>query len=385
MQVKLRRSRRAFNYHLGALLEIAVIPEELLAQLYQTPLDDEPWLGFLQVLREEYQAVAGSIALQLPEPGHPGFDVADSEWDVGVLRAHHSRHFADNPFRYESMVPGKVYRWSDFVSPEVFHASRYYQEFCRPVGFEYALCQGAEAEGIKAWLSIARTARHGDFNTAETTRFLALAPHLRRALALYGRIHRSEDSRAAYETAMEQLAIGTLLLDRNGRVISTSAAAQAILDRRDSLQVRNQHLHATTTALDAALQRHLQQVLHGESLAEAIAIPRNDTQLGLLLRAFPGQDKGDRPAAIVYLSDPANQPLIPDGLVAKLFGLTPAESRLAVLLTDGLSIAEAAARLRVSEGTARSYCKRIFAKTGISRQAELVRLILKSVAMLGRL
>jgi DNA-binding CsgD family transcriptional regulator len=70
-------------------------------------------------------------------------------------------------------------------------------------------------------------------------------------------------------------------------------------------------------------------------------------------------------------------------LIARLFGLTSAEARLAALLADGMSLAEAAAALAISEGSARTYSKRIFAKTGVSRQAELVRLVLKSVAALA--
>ena len=86
---------------------------------------------------------------------------------------------------------------------------------------------------------------------------------------------------------------------------------------------------------------------------------------------------------IIYLTDPTSHQQAPQQLVSQLFGLTKAEARLATLLADGLSVAEAAETMHVSEGSARSYCKRIYAKTGLKRQAELVRLVLKSVASLG--
>jgi DNA-binding CsgD family transcriptional regulator len=66
-----------------------------------------------------------------------------------------------------------------------------------------------------------------------------------------------------------------------------------------------------------------------------------------------------------------------------LFELTPAEAKLAMLLARGLSLAEVAAAQTISPHTARAQLKSIFAKTRVSRQAELVRLILKSVASLG--
>jgi len=45
----------------------------------------------------------------------------------------------------------------------------------------------------------------------------------------------------------------------------------------------------------------------------------------------------------------------------------------------------AAAKLGLTESSVRTYSKKIFSKTGAKRQAELVRLILKTVSLLGGL
>ena len=85
---------------------------------------------------------------------------------------------------------------------------------------------------------------------------------------------------------------------------------------------------------------------------------------------------------MVYVSGlDNNQPL--ERLVSQIFDLTPSEAHLAALLATGLSLAEAATKLELTENTVRSYCKTILSKTGVSRQADLVRLILRSVAVLG--
>jgi DNA-binding CsgD family transcriptional regulator len=59
--------------------------------------------------------------------------------------------------------------------------------------------------------------------------------------------------------------------------------------------------------------------------------------------------------------------------LAGLYGLTRAEERLLHLILDGLGLFEAAERLGVSRNTARTHMKRIYAKTGTRRQAELMR------------
>jgi DNA-binding CsgD family transcriptional regulator len=66
---------------------------------------------------------------------------------------------------------------------------------------------------------------------------------------------------------------------------------------------------------------------------------------------------------------PAPAPLM------SLFGLTPAEARLASTLAGGLDPARAAQEIGVSRVTARNQLRTIFAKTGTHRQSELVALL----------
>ena len=62
------------------------------------------------------------------------------------------------------------------------------------------------------------------------------------------------------------------------------------------------------------------------------------------------------------------------------FGLTFAESHLAVRLAEGRTIAEAAKIAGVSMATARTHLRNIFSKTATSRQSELALLLLTSLA-----
>ena len=66
-----------------------------------------------------------------------------------------------------------------------------------------------------------------------------------------------------------------------------------------------------------------------------------------------------------------------------LFGLLPSEARLAWLLAQATSIAEAAAALGLTIETARNYSKKIYAKTGARGQADLVRIVMTSVLALS--
>jgi PAS domain S-box-containing protein len=64
-------------------------------------------------------------------------------------------------------------------------------------------------------------------------------------------------------------------------------------------------------------------------------------------------------------------------LVERLFALTSAEARVAVLIGSGLSPRQAAEKLGISEGTVRTTLKHVFTKAGVSRQSELAVLLTK--------
>lgn len=67
-------------------------------------------------------------------------------------------------------------------------------------------------------------------------------------------------------------------------------------------------------------------------------------------------------------------------LLSDLYGLSYNEASLAFGLATGESISAAGRRLHLTPETARIYSKRVYAKTGANGQADLVRLILVSLA-----
>lgn len=100
----------------------------------------------------------------------------------------------------------------------------------------------------------------------------------------------------------------------------------------------------------------------------------------------PVQDRSDSasatPVAIAYLQDDNRLGADRHEQIAELFGLLPSEARLALALSRGMTITEAAAALGLTDETARNYSKKIYAKTGARSRADLIRFILTSVVAL---
>jgi DNA-binding CsgD family transcriptional regulator len=63
-----------------------------------------------------------------------------------------------------------------------------------------------------------------------------------------------------------------------------------------------------------------------------------------------------------------------------LFGLSPAQARLARLIVDGKDLTEASGIVGISVTTARTHLQRIFERTGVHNQTAVVRVLLSAEA-----
>lgn len=87
--------------------------------------------------------------------------------------------------------------------------------------------------------------------------------------------------------------------------------------------------------------------------------------------------------AALLIADPAGQPPT-ETTLRTLYGLTRAESRVAVALLRGSTPDEIADAFEVSIATIRTHLQRIFTKTATRRQSELIRLLVAATAAYDR-
>jgi pimeloyl-ACP methyl ester carboxylesterase/DNA-binding CsgD family transcriptional regulator len=103
----------------------------------------------------------------------------------------------------------------------------------------------------------------------------------------------------------------------------------------------------------------------------AYVVAAQDLPLSLAAGLERAEGAGEGALAIVFPAVEAT-----DRLWANLresFGLTPAETRLAARLKDGLTLKEASGELGVTINTVRNQLRAIFEKVGLSRQSDLIR------------
>jgi DNA-binding CsgD family transcriptional regulator len=80
-------------------------------------------------------------------------------------------------------------------------------------------------------------------------------------------------------------------------------------------------------------------------------------------------------AAIIFMLDPARPPALPPQWIMDAYTLTRAEAQVALQASLGHSVSTIGIRLEISPNTVKTHLRRVFAKTGVRGQAELVGLL----------
>jgi len=190
----------------------------------------------------------------------------------------------------------------------------------------------------------------------------------------------------ALADALDHLHVGLIVLSAESSVLFTNDAAEQILSARDGLLLCNGTLQMESSAaaerLTAALVRISRMSARAQrQCADVITIERQRTNAPLQVCVTPLRDPVRTWVAGLFLSDPARvEPSCT--LFARLYALTPAESRMAAALLRTGNATAAANSLGISLNTARSHIKELYRKTSTRGQGELVRLLASGLGSL---
>jgi DNA-binding CsgD family transcriptional regulator/PAS domain-containing protein len=221
----------------------------------------------------------------------------------------------------------------------------------------------------------------GPFDPEDVVHFHSLRSHFIAAAQLMRHFANARNNGMA--TAFETAHIGCVFFDRKGRVLLANPKAESLL--RTGPYLSQGMIKAAYPAENAALQNILSAVTgQGRSLDK---IQRDF----VLLSRFEGrpliarfQKLGEQfsdifnPAvAMALIEDPDEDIDHNPEKLAALFGLTPAETRISLLLATGTSAVDIALQTGLSYETVRSHISSIFRKTETGRQSELSALFSK--------
>jgi len=368
---------------------------ELIELIYEAALDPQRWTTFTErfatavgarevfFLVHDYQNNCGNIAM------HVNVDP--------FFREAYDKHYASlNEWVKRGkrlFTPGRVVASQMAISDAELVKTEFYNDYLRAADMRHSLGGIlSNDESTVSALGANRPPSRVEFGRHEIALLSTLMPHLQRAIQVHNRISRLEGNLRATSDALDAFPIGVLLLDDSGSVVLMNRKAERLVSRNEGLKVTPDGLSAAIGRENVLLRQMITRASYKTDRAPILSggtmtISRPSLKRPLALLITPVVSNfavlgSDRAAVVVFVSDPDDQ-VEPDArVVRQILGLTPTEARLAAAIMQGKSLEVVSEELNMSIKTARTHLKRIFSKTGTNRQAELVRLLLNSVASL---
>ncbi|MBE9637283.1 hypothetical protein [Salipiger mangrovisoli] len=266
------------------------------------------------------------------------------------------------------------------ASPEV-QRTELFNDVWQPSGLHHVVGINLERHRSRVcsiWLARSRSAGahdHADFRFVEM-----LAPHLCRALALRRTLRWTQARGALLGQALDALSVPVLVVDGSGGLVFANGAADALLSGPAPIAAVHSRITAASPTDRARLRRLVQSIRGG--IGDSAVLGQGSGHSLRVLAAPLSEERvcefGVPPTdrfGILALHSGAEEGSVDAADLQRFYDLTAAEAGLARSIKLGLTLREAADARQVSLNTVRAQLQAVFAKTGVSRQAELARLM----------
>jgi len=281
---------------------------------------------------------------------------------------------------------GEVSSTSLLVPHAEFIETRLYKEWVQPQGWIDNIFVTLDKSGTgRAEHVVFRHERDGIADEAARQRMRLIVPHMRRAVLIGKVIDLKTAEAATFADTLDGVRDGMLLVDAQGRIVHANASGHALLAEGSVLCAAGRKLSANDTSAEQALHDVFLAAGSGDAAVgiKGIAVPlmsrEGERYVAHVLPLTSGARwrAGTTYAAVaaLFVHKAALETPSPPEVIAKTFKLTPSELRVLLGIVEVGGVAETAEALGIAVGTVKTHLLRLFAKTGTSRQAELVKLV----------
>jgi DNA-binding CsgD family transcriptional regulator len=341
-----------------------------------------------QVSTEKYSKLIGLIY---------GCAIEPDRWEAALMAIRCELGFANAMLRINSLPSGALgtfvsstgrqecREWVDklpLCAAGSMCGSPWFEQWLRPQGFVDAVVLPiAKDQTAVGTFVLCRHSSDGEICEPELTALGLIGAHVRQAVAITSFLVKC-DALSTFAATLEQLTTGIILVDANLCIIHANKAAAAMFEADDAILRVGSKIalpHATATAdLAAAVAIAARGEL--EFGQRGIGIPIRNKEGALVLINVLPLGRGEigihlSAVAALFIAPAVASPQMPGDALALVFNLTPAETRVLELIAEGRTQAEIAHTLSVAPSTVKTHLLHVFAKTGTSRQSEIIKLM----------
>jgi DNA-binding CsgD family transcriptional regulator len=367
------------------------VPEDLSAligDIYDAALDPGLWVSVL----EKTSHFVGGCAASL----HSKDAIAKSAhlyYDYGIEAPYRHLYFS----KYVKYDPGTMAQFfadvgqtvatEDIMPYDEFLETRFYQEWAQPQGLvDCANTVLEKSSTSTAMFCVIRHERDGVVDGEARRRAQLIVPHIRRAVLVGKLINIKESQAASLAGTLDGLSAGMFLLAPSGSILHANSGGQIMLASGEVLCAPGTRVVATDPNSDHALQEALAAALKGDSAVGSrgvsqalLARPSGERYVAHVMPLTSGARRhAAKPyaaAAVLFVHKIAFQTPSAPEVIAKTFKLTPTELRILLSIVQVGGVPETAEALGITENTVKTHLRRLFEKTGASRQVDLVKLV----------
>jgi DNA-binding CsgD family transcriptional regulator len=358
-----------------------------IGEIYDAAIDASRWRS---VLAKAAKFIGGSSAALFSKDAASGAGNIYHEFGTDP---HYRQLYFDKYIKLDPATTGHFFAEveqpisvTDLMPYDEFLESRFYREWVQPQGVVDFLAAVLDKSVTSvAMFGVFRHESDGLVDEEARQRISLIIPHIRRAVLVSRAIDRKTTEAATFADTLDGLSAGMCLIDADGRVVHTNLAGRTILGMNDFLSESG----GCITARDRDVERMLQDLLSAardSDLAigtEGIDLPlRAQDGTRYVAHVLPLTSGVRRRAGIAYSAVAAlfirkstiEVPSTPE-VIARAYHLTPTELRVLLAIVEVGRVPEVAVALGVAESTVKTHLGHLFEKTGVTRQADLVKIV----------
>jgi DNA-binding CsgD family transcriptional regulator len=359
----------------------------LIGEIYDAALDASRWSA---VLGEAARFVGGSSAALFSKDAASGG--GDVYYEFGTDPYYQKLYFE----KYVKLDPATTGHFfaeveqpisvADLLPYHEFLETRFYREWVQPQGIvDFVAAVLDKSSTSVAMFGVFRHERDGLVDDETRRRVQLVVPHIRRAVLVNRLIDLKTTEAATFADTLDGLSVGVCLVDANGRVVHANGAGRVILDAGILLSDSDGQVVVRDGKIGKALSEVFAAAGAGDAAigTQGIALPlRAQDGTRYIAHVLPLTSGTRRLAGMAYSAVAAlfirksaiEVPSSPE-VIARAYKLTPTELRVLLAIVEVGGVPEVAVALGVAESTVKTHLGRLFQKTGVTRQADLVKIV----------
>ena len=264
--------------------------------------------------------------------------------------------------------------------------TRIYKEWAQPQGIVDALmCLIDKSATSVGYLVVFRNERDGFVDDEARHRARLVIPHIRRATLIGKVIDLKKAEAASLADTLDGISAGMFLVDETGHIVHANVAGHMMLKRASVLRAEGARLIANDPLADQTLADTFATAGNGDAAIgiKGVAVPLaardGERHVAHVLPLTSGTRRRAgtsyaAAAALVVHRAALDTPSPPEA-IAKAYKLTAMELRVMLAIVEVGGVPEVAEALGIAETTVRTHLHQTYQKTGVNRQAGLVKLV----------